>query len=273
VESLRHTGHFGQIISPHRALLTLPLRRRELFFSLLLALVVLAVYVLLVDEVAAGWSVILRACLDWFGFEKVPLGYFGFSVNGYDIYTPFVGLAAGVPGAVQWNNAVIMIIVVLIVSLFLPDSFKPLAYLLRALALIHGIAVLYFSFWPEYFPYSLGGYHALMMMAGMAFIAVVPLVYGLTYFIFDVSLLNKITLTVGTMLYLFIIIPLQYFAHAYLIHTFSLLYMPVLFLMFGIMIDVFLLIAFYALAMSREGKVHPHEHTHPAHAVFPIESE
>lgn len=55
------------------------------------------------------------------------------------------------------------------------------------------------------------------------------------------------------MLHLWILIPMQYVAHAYLIHTFSLLYMPVLFLMFGLMIDVFVFIAFYAWGMSWEG--------------------
>lgn len=273
VEALRNTGHFGEIISPHRALLTLPLRRNELIPAILLALAVLVVYVLLLHQVAAGWSVILQWCLDLFGYDKIRLGTFGFSVAGYDIYTPYVQLGAAVPDAEQWKTGVILIAAVLIVSLFLPDRLKPLAYLMRALALIHAIAVAYFSYWPDLYPYSLAGYHALMMLAGMAFIAVVPVVYGLTYFIFDVSLVNKLALTVASMLYLFIVIPLQYFAHAYLIHEYSLMYMPVLFLMFGVMIDVFLLIAFYAWMMSRDGKIHPHEDRHPAHAVFPVRSE
>ena len=253
--------------------MTLPLRRRELVQAMLLALLVLVAYILVLDQVAAGWSIILQWCLDLFGYEKVRLANFGFSIAGYDIYTPYVQLGAAVPDSEQWLSAIVLIAVVLIVSLFLPDRLKPLAYLLRALALIHVIAVVYFSYWPDHYPYSLAGYHALMMLAGMAFIAVVPVVYGLTYFIFDTSLLSKLTLTLGTMLYLYIVIPLQYFAHAYLIREFSLLYMPVLFLMFGVMIDVFLLIAFYAWMMSRAGKIHPHEDRHPAHAEFPVRSE
>ena len=111
------------------------------------------------------------------------------------------------------------------------------------------------------------------MLVGMAFIAIVPIVYGLTYYIFGVSLIKKLSITLITMLYLGLVIPLQYIAHAYLVHTFSLVYMPILFLMFGLMIDVFLLIAFYAWAMSWSGKFHPHVNEHATIAYFPVRSD
>lgn len=254
VEALRDTGHFGGIISPHRALLTIPLRRWEFLPALGLALLVLIAYILMLHEVAAGWASLLHWCLELFGYHDIKLAYFGFNIAGYNIYVPYAQLSAVAPNGEQWNTAVILTAVILVISLLLPDRFTPLAYLLRALALIHAIAIIYFTFWPQYYPYSLAGYHALMMLVGMAFIAIVPIVYCLTYYIFDVTLIKKLALTLITMLYLGLVIPLQYFAHLYLIHIFSLLYMPILFLMFGLMIDVFLLIAFYAWAMSWDGR-------------------
>lgn len=273
VEALRHTGHFGGTISPHRALLTIPLRRREFLSALGLAMLLLIGYIFSLGWVATGWEHILLWCLDVFGYHNVRLGSFGFSVADYDIYTPYLQLGAGVPNSQQWTGAVLLTSIILIISFLLPDRHTPLAYLLRALALIHAIAIVYFTIWPQYYPYSLAGYHALMMLVGMAFIAIVPVVYGLTYFIFDVSLMKKLSITLFTMLYLFLLIPLQYFAHAYLVHTFSLIYMPVLFLMFGMMIDVFLLIAFYAWAMSWSGRFHPNLDEHAAIAYFPIRSD
>lgn len=273
VEALRDTGHFGGRISPHRALLTIPLRRREFIPALVLAVLILTLYILSLGWVAAGWETLLQWCLDLFGYHEVELANFGFSLGGYNIYTPYIMLGAGVPSADQWNTAVVLTASILVISMLLPDRFMPLAYLLRALALIHAIAIFYFSYWPQSYPYGLAGYHALMMLAGMAFIAVVPIVFGLTYYIFDVSLLKKLAVTLMTMSYLGLLIPLQYFAHVYLVHTFSLLYMPILFLMFGLMIDVFLLIAFYAWAMSWGGKFHPHVDEHAAIAYFPIRSD
>jgi len=273
VEALRNTGHFGGIISPHRALLTIPLRRREFLPSLGLALLVLVAYILSLHEIAAVWTSLLRWCLDLLGYHEIRLANFGFSIAGYDIYAPYARLGAAVPDAGQWNAAVILTSIVLVSSLVLPDRFTPLAYLLRAMALIHAISIIYFTFWPQYYPYSLAGYHALMMLAGMAFIAIVPIVYSLTYYIFDVSLIKKLAVTLITMLYLGLVIPLQYFAQLYLIHTLSLLYMPILFLMFGLMIDVFLLIAFYAWAMSWDGRFHPHASKRAVKAYFPIRSD
>lgn len=273
VEALRHTGHFGGTISPHRALLTIPMQRREFLPAIGLAILLLIGYIFSLGWVAAGWEHILLWCLDVFGYHDVKLGNFGFSIAGYNIYTPYLQLGAAVPDSEQWNGAVLLTSLILIISFLLPDRHTPLAYLLRALALIHAISIVYFSFWPQYYPYALAGYHALMMLAGMAFIAIVPIVYGLTYYIFDVSLIKKVAITLITMLYLLLIIPLQYFAHVYLVHSFSLLYMPVLFLMFGLMIDVFLLIAFYAWAMSWSGRFHPNVDTHAAIAHFPVRSD
>ncbi|MEJ2362695.1 MAG: hypothetical protein P8Z75_15010 [Gammaproteobacteria bacterium] len=257
VEALRDTGHFGGVISPHRALLTIPLRRREILPALGLALLLLIVYILALHWVAAGWTSILQWCLDLFGFHNVRLAYFGFSVGDFNVYTPYALLGAAVPTGGQWTASVILTAVILLVSLMLPDRFTPLAYLLRAIIIIQAIAIVYFTFWSAHFPYNLAGYHALMMLAGMAFIGIVPIVYFLTYYIFNVSLWEKLVFTLLTMLYLYLVIPLQYFAQLYLIHTFSLLYMPVLFLIFGLMTDVFLLIALYSWAMSRYSTYHP----------------
>jgi hypothetical protein len=273
VAALRNTGHFGGIISPHRALLTIPLRRREFLPALILALLVLIGYVFALHWVAACWASILHWCLDLFGYHAIKLANFGFSIAGYNIYAPYAQLGAAVPNAGQWNAAVTLTALILVISLVLPDRFTPLAYLLRALALIHAIAIVYFTFWPQYYPYSLAGYHALMMLAGMAFVALVPIVYCLTYYIFDVGLFRKLAITLITMLHLGLVIPLQYFAQLYLIHRYSLLYMPILFLMFGLMIDVFLLIAFYAWAMSWNGRFHPHAGERTATDYAPIRSD
>ena len=269
IEALHTTGHFGGTISQHRALLTIPLQRREFVSAILLMLLFLVAYIFMLEWVAAGWANILRWCLDLFDYNNVELGSFGFSVANHDFYTPYIQLSAAVPGNAQWDVAVYLTAGILVYSIMLPERYIPLAYLLRALAVILAISIAYFTLWPEHYPYNLAGYHALMMMAGMAFIALVPIVFALTYFIFDISIFKKIALTSAAMLYLGILIPLQYFAHVYLIHEFSLLYMPILFLMFGLMIDVFLLVAFYTWGMSWSGKTHPHTHKHSDTASFP----
>ena len=81
-----------------------------------------------------------------------------------------------------------------------------------------------------------------------------PLVLAMIYFIFDFSLLRKLGLTLVVMLHLAVLIPFQFVIHAYIIHRFSLLFMPILFMLFGLLLEVSVGIAFYGWAMSWQSR-------------------
>ncbi|MBE9516644.1 MAG: hypothetical protein IME93_06665 [Proteobacteria bacterium] len=257
VEKLRNIGHFGGTISQHRALLTLPMRPGDLISAIIMAIVLFLIYLFALEYVFVAWSWILEWCTNLFNM-KIEQGSFGFETGIIKVYTPYLKLGAATPTNMEWSVSVIITVITLIISFFLSERFIPVAYLLRALVFIQTISIIFFLFFSNYFPYSLASYHAVMMLAGLIFVGLVPLVYGLIYYIFDERLTKKIWLTTLTMFHLLLLIPLQYFAHAYLIHKFSLMYMPILFLMFGLMIDVFVLIAFYSWGMSWEGAHPPH---------------
>ena len=257
VENLRNIGHFGGLISPHRALLTLPKNPGDFIPAIIMAIVLFFIYLFALEYIFVAWSWILEWCSNLFSMD-IKQGSFGFEMGIFNIYAPYLNLGAATPTNIEWSAGIVIAVITLLISFFLPDRFIPLAYLLRALVLIQTISIIYFLFFANYFPYNLAGYHAVMMLAGLIFVGLIPLIYGLIYYIFDETLVKKLWLTVLTMFHLLLLIPLQYFAHAYLIHTFSLMYMPVLFLMFGLMIDVFILIAFYSWGMSWEGALYPH---------------
>lgn len=258
VEKLRNIGHFGGTISPHRALLTLPMSPGKYVPAIIMAAVIFFSYLFALEYVFSAWSWILEWCSSFFNME-IEQGSFGFEAGIFNIYVPYLKLGAATASNLEWSISVLITAIILLISFFMPDRFVPFAYLLRALAFIQTISILFFLFFSNYFPYSLASYHAVMMLAGLIFIGLVPLIYGLIYYIFDETLLKKLWLTILTMSHLLLLIPLQYFAHAYLIHEFSLMYMPILFLMFGLMIDVFIFIAFYSWGMSWQGTLHPHE--------------
>ena len=258
VEKLRNTGHFGGTISQHRALLTLPMSPKNYVPSIIMAATVFFAYLFALEYVFVAWSWILEWCSNLFNME-IQQGSFGFEVGIFNIYAPYLKLGAATASNFEWSIGVLITVITLLISFFMPDRFLPFAYLLRALAFIQTISILFFLFFSNYFPYSLASYHAVMMLAGLIFIGLIPLIYGLIYYIFDETIVKKLWLTALTMSHLLLLVPLQYFAHAYLIHEFSLMYMPILFLMFGLMIDVFVLIAFYSWGMSWEGTLHPHE--------------
>jgi hypothetical protein len=66
--------------------------------------------------------------------------------------------------------------------------------------------------------------------------------------------LQKLGLTFLAMTYLVIFVPLQYLVHAAMIHTGSLLFMPLLFFAFGIPPQILILIALYSWAMTWQQK-------------------
>lgn len=257
VEKLRNIGHFGGTISQHRALLTLPMSISDFVPAIILALGVFFAYLFSLEYVFTAWSWILEWCSNLFSMN-IKQGSFGFEVGIFNIYVPYLKLGAATPTNLEWAVGVIIAVVTLLISFFLPDRFIPFAYLLRALAFIQSISILYFLFFSNYFPYSLASYHAVMMLAGLIFIGLIPIIYGLIYYIFNETIMKKLWLTLLTMSHLFLLIPIQYFTQAYLIHEFSLMYMPILFLMFGLMIEIFILIAFYSWGMSWEAPIHPH---------------
>jgi YaiO family outer membrane protein len=107
-----------------------------------------------------------------------------------------------------------------------------------------------FRMFPGSFPHDIASLTVVLFAAGFFLIGLVPWIYGLTFFVLDFSLSRKLLLTLLTMAHLFVFLPLQYCAHAYIIHRFSLLWMPMLFWTFGLAVDVALVIAFYSWAVS-----------------------
>ncbi|MBV9609750.1 MAG: hypothetical protein JO187_09350, partial [Acidobacteria bacterium] len=75
------------------------------------------------------------------------------------------------------------------------------------------------------------------------------LILGFTYYVFEFSFLQKLALTLMTIVHLALFVPLQYALHVYLLHQ-SILYMSVLYFAFGPFLDVLVFISFYAWGMS-----------------------
>jgi hypothetical protein len=53
-----------------------------------------------------------------------------------------------------------------------------------------------------------------------------------------------------TIVHLMIFLPLQTLVHAYIVYTCSFLVMPVMFFLFGVLLDIFIIISFYSWAMG-----------------------
>jgi hypothetical protein len=168
----------------------------------------------------------------------------------FDSAIPRVDIAAPMPGTSILVFAGVLIAGALIVSFSLPPSLMPLSYLLRAFSFIHATAVFYFAFFSPYFPHDLPGYLSTMLGSTMAFLSAIPAIMSFTFYIFDIVLVRKLLLTVLIIGHLIILAPLQYLVHCYVIVKWSALYMPVLYIMLGLLPQIAIFIAFYSWGMS-----------------------
>jgi len=141
-------------------------------------------------------------------------------------------------------------VVAMVSSWLLPSRFLPLAYLLRFGTLVQLTAFLYFAIRPDSFPYELPPYLQSLFEIGSAVLVLVPIVYGFTLYPFDIAIWRKVLLTVGTVAHLAVLIPLQGTIHAFAIYHLSVLVMPSMFFLWGILLHVFVFVSFYGWGMS-----------------------
>jgi len=244
-------GFRGRIIPPHRAILTLRLSGARAGYGALTALLLAALWFFAINPMAHVWAAMLGFWSEVIGLPAEP-GIARHVIFGgaYVIEFPRLAAAAAPLTPAQWWTGMIAALVVFAGSYLLPQRWLPVLYLLRTAAIVQGSAQLFFAVAPESFPYDVAGYTEVLLTAGLMLIGIVPLLYGLTYFTLDFSRGRKLALVLIAMAHLAVFVPMQYVAHAWLLHHGSLLAMPLLFWMFGLPVDVGVVIGFYAWAVS-----------------------
>ncbi len=261
LENLRYRGYRGGFIFKHRAMLTIHHNVSKVISSAALTVLLFVGWLLVLKWVVVAWVNILdfwRAVLGLGGY--VTLSHY--SIFGlYKFTVPYLHVAAGPPDYLTlWIGG--LVTVLLFLSTFiLPRRYLPFIYLIRVVAFFHGCAQVYFAFVPVSFPYGASGYIHGVLIAGLALISLMPIILGFTFYVFDFSLTRKITLSILIMFHLSLLIPMQYMAHAFIMHHLSLLFLPVLFFVFGLPLDVMIFMAFYSWGASWKDPLY-HEKFH-----------
>ena len=115
--------------------------------------------------------------------------------------------------------------------------------------LFRSTALLYFLFLPARFPHTPDSYMEGFVTAGIVLISIVPLLFGLIYYIFDFGLLKKAFLTAIVMTHLALFLPLQVLFQALFLQK-TVLFMPVLYVIFGMPVNILMIVAFYSWGMT-----------------------
>ncbi|HKW18997.1 MAG TPA: hypothetical protein VJO35_15930 [Terriglobales bacterium] len=233
----------------HRAFAHLPVDARRVAHALILVVLGTGSWVLALPSVGKLWGRIFAFWGLQLKFRSevilVPQGW------GSHIHfaLPCFGLAAGSASGTSWWATAVLTLVLFVGSFFLSKEALPWTYLVRSLCLLQATALVYFATASARFPHDLPGYTVSMLVFSCILIGLVPVLYALTFYLLDFGFLQKLFLTLVTMLHLLIFVPHQYLLHIYLLRH-SILFMPVLYFMFGPFLDIIAFIGLYSWGMS-----------------------
>jgi hypothetical protein len=246
--SARNRGWRGGIITPHRAFVKLRIGPWRIVESFALALAGSGLWIGVLPAVGRLWE---RIFVFW-GAEldlnstvlMVPQGWWHIHFA-----LPCFSLAAGPASGMSWWITAVVTILAFVATFLLSEESLPWSYLIRGFCLLQATAIIYFAVASARFPHDLPGYTVSMLVFSCILIGLVPALYAFTFYLLNFSLAQKVFLTMVTMGHLILFVPHQYLLQVYLLHG-SVLFMPVLYFVFGPFLDILAFIGFYSWGMS-----------------------
>ncbi|WP_354687217.1 hypothetical protein [Cupriavidus necator] len=203
------------------------------------------------DRISFAWAGVLAFWIDKLGINGIVIERLT-RVAWFNFNLPYLNITAAVPDVLTWSTTLIATLAVFLLSLRIPDQYLPLRYFLLFAVFIQFTALLFFAVAPQSFPYSASEYVDNVLKTCASLLFLLPWGHALVYYIFDFSWPKKIFLTLITLLFVIVAVPLQLALHVYLMACCSLLMMPLLSFVFGPTLIVFGCIALYGWAMSWE---------------------
>ncbi len=248
-DPIRARGHRGGVIPMHRALAHFRLGTMNLITATFLFIFFSCAWLVLLPKVCHLWTRILASGIHFLPL-RAELGLAGHRWSPFlGLNIPYLRMEPVLPSAQIWWLSCAVTLLILVVTYFLPKRLIPVIYLARGVLLVQGIALLYFAFIPARFPHTPDSYLAGFLTSGIGLISLIPLLFGLTYYIFDFGLLKKALLTSITMAHLTLFLPFQVLLQGLVLQK-TVLFMPVLYIVFGMPVDVLLVICFYSWGMT-----------------------
>jgi hypothetical protein len=245
----RFSGHRGGVIAMHRALVRFVLKPLDLAVSALLALLLSAAWLVSLPWLCRMWAYLLENGMKILALHAT-LGLREHHVTPYIHFAiPYPRMEGIAPDAWTWWTTAALVSLAYAASCFFPKNLTAVVYLLRAVLSIQASALLYFLVAAARFPHTPDSYMEGLVSYQIALISGIPALFGLTYYIFEFGTIKKIALTTITMSHLSLFLPVQILLQAMVLEK-SVLFMPVLYIVFGLPVDILIILAFYSWAMG-----------------------
>ena len=248
-EASRDRGHRGGVISMHRALTHFQLGRMNLLISFSLLVCFSWMWILVLPRLCHIWEKVLVVSLRYLPIRgTLEIAQHRFTAS-YMLEIPYLRIYSVLPNLWTWALTCAITLLLFFITFWLPQKLVPIVYLLRGILLVQASALVYFALWPLSFPHSPDAYMEALMNAGIGLITVVPLLFAVTYYIFDFGLWKKALLTALTMIHLVLFLPFQVALQALVLQN-TILFMPVLYIVFGMPVSIMFIVSFYSWGMT-----------------------
>lgn len=239
----RRTGGGSALDTTASSLRMTPRSALEL---LLMAVLPCAALLALKPQLMAAWH---STMLWWSERLALPLGLVRTGdTQSLEWQVGYAG--ALVPGPVAGVVTAAAVIGAFASTWWMSDRQVPLKYLVRTLCVVQASALLFFMFTPTRFPYTMTGHLAALLNAGFYLMLAMPLLLALGWGVLRLPLHQKLLYPVLMMAYFAVMLPHQALLHAVVVQHFSALFMPLLYLGFGAVLDLMVFVALYAWLAS-----------------------
>ncbi len=245
----RQTGTHGTRIRMHRALRHISLSPTTIFSIIVLPVFFDALLWTHLDTITQLWG-------RWFGFwighlqPDAHVAYASTAFLGRQLDVPYPDLMAALPSKAAVQINLIAALLILLPTGLISKKYLPVTYLLRAAILIQISSSVYFMLRPDHLPYAMGSYVSGMLSLGLYLMLLTSPLLALIYYIFDFPVWRKFMVTATMIGYFLLVLPMQYMLHALIMSKGSMLFMPLLYLLFGALLNILMFVSCYALAMT-----------------------
>jgi hypothetical protein len=253
IDEQRVRGVRGGVISRHRAMASLSATPMLAVNALALPFALMIAVMFALPWVAERWGDLFRVLAGPLGLPGAVASRVVTVGDLYALAIPYIDVQAAWPSRTALIVGAVATALVFAVSFAFSPRMMPIRYALRALAAVQVVSLLYFAFAEPPFPYRLSDYQIGFNSTAAAVLALLPFLLGFTFFLFRIALWRKLLLSALVVVHLAVLFPLQVLAHVYLTFSATLLVLPVLFLVFGLLVETFVFVAFYGWGMSWVG--------------------
>ncbi|MEQ8230570.1 MAG: hypothetical protein RLW61_17840 [Gammaproteobacteria bacterium] len=253
LERLRFQSHSGRLIRRHRALRRLDFERASIVHPVTLVAGSYALLLVACAPITAGWATTLRFWLPRLGLPD-DIGVRERDVLGHVVYeVPFPLLQGALPDRSLLVTVGGSCLALMLLSwLLLRGRALPLAYLVWAGCVLElaSCAMLWLA--PAEFPHTVASHVANGLEFALLLLLATPLLLTFSFYVFDHSITRKAfgTAVIGAGIVL--VAPYQYLVHTMLVEQLSLVVMPPLYVLFGLLFDIAVFVALYAWVVSWE---------------------